>query len=276
MKDKIRKIGTIQEIDGEGYIENNLSLDNIQPRYQIIIDDTLEFYKIHFKEHIHSIYLRGSVPKGKAIPHISDLDTLAISHTEINENQHFFDRITSFRDEMSNKYPYLNGLEIDFKSLETARSDKMLQFRLKTQCISIYGKDIIKELPKFGVAEAYRDSKNIEEGITNVKSWLKQENPKEILEIICSWIMKRTVRIGFELVMEKEQCYTRDLYPCYEMFAKNYPNKSKEMREALNLAVFPTSDMDYMWKVLLSINDFLIEEAKKNNFLIEAAKEKMN
>jgi len=60
------------------------------------------------------------------------------------------------------------------------------------------------------------------------------------------------------------------------MFAKNYPNKSKEMREALTLAVFPTSDIDYMWKVLLPINDFLIEEAKKNNFLVEAAKKKMN
>jgi len=59
------------------------------------------------------------------------------------------------------------------------------------------------------------------------------------------------------------------------MFAKNYPNKCKEMREALTLAVFPTSDMDYMWKVLLSINDFLIEEAKKNDFLNEAAKKKM-
>lgn len=271
MKDKIRKIGTIQDIDEEGYIVNNLSLENIQAEYKSIIEDTLAFYKTHFNENIHSIYLRGSVPKGKAIHHISDLDTLAIAHTEINKNE-LRGRITSFKDEMSNKYPYLNGLEIQFKSLDKVMSTKMTQFRLKTQCICIYGKDIINELPKFGIGEAYRDSKNIEEGITNVKFWLKHANTKEALEIICSWIMKRTVRIGFELVMEKEQCYTRDLYPCYEMFSKNYPNKSKEMREVLNLAIFPTSNSDYMLKVLLSINDFLIEEAKKNDFLIEEAK----
>jgi len=131
MKDKIRKIGTIQEIDEEGYIVNNLSLDNIQPAYKSIIDDTLAFYKTHFKEHIHSIYLRGSVPKGKAIPDISDLDTIFISHTEINKNEGFYDSITSFRDEMNNKYPYLNGLEFDFKNLETARRLSVFVYMVK-------------------------------------------------------------------------------------------------------------------------------------------------
>ncbi len=77
--------------------------------------------------------------------------------------------------------------------------------------------------------------------------------------------MKRTVRIGFELVMEKEQCFTLDLYPCYEMFSKHYPEKSKEMMEALKLAVFPTADMNHMWEVIHSLNDFLILEAGKKN-----------
>lgn len=264
MKDKIRNIGSVQELDEEGYIVNNLSLDNIQDEYKNIIDDTLAFYKTHFNENIHSIYLRGSVAKGKAIHHISDLDTLAISFTEIDRKE-LEDR-KYFLDEMSNKYPYLNGVEVQFLSLEKVMSSKRAQFLLKTQCICIHGKDILNELPKIGIGEwAYMHSKNIEEGITATKAYLKQEHTKEELEGLCSWIMKRTVRTGFEIVMEKEQCFTRDLYPCYERFSKNYPDKSKEMREALKLAIFPTSDMDYMWKVLFPINEFLIEEAKKAN-----------
>jgi len=262
MKDKIRKIGTVQNLDEEGYIINNLSLDNIQPEYKVILDDALAFYKANFNDNIHSIYLRGSVAKGNAIPDISDLDTIAISYTEINKKE-LHDR-SYFWDEMSEKYPYLNGIEIYFHTLEQVMASKKKQFSYKTQCICIYGKDIRGELPKFGIGEwAFAHSNNIEEGITKVKSWLKEENTEEWLKGICCWMMKRTVRIGFELVMKKEQCFTRDLYPCYELFAKNYPNKSKEMREALTLAVFPTSDMDYMWKVIGSINDFLIEEANK-------------
>ncbi len=35
------------------------------------------------------------------------------------------------------------------------------------------------------------------------------------------------------------------------------------MKEALKLAIFPTSDMTYMWKVIDSLYDFLKEEIKK-------------
>ncbi len=262
MENKIRNIGTVQHLDEEGFIINNLSLDSIQEEYKIIIDETLAFYKTHFKENLHSIYLRGSVAKGEAIPHISDLDTFAITYSKVSKKE-LMNRI-AFWEEMSVKYPYLNGIEIHFESIDKIMSSERAQFLLQTQCICIYGKDLRIELPKFGIGEwAYAHSNDIQKGVDEVKAWLKEEHTEKELKEVCSWIMKRMVRIGFELVMEKEQCFTRDLYPCYELFSKNYPNKDKEMREALKLAVFPTSDMDDMWKVIYSLHGFLIEEARK-------------
>ena len=44
--------------------------------------------------------------------------------------------------------------------------------------------------------------------------------------------------------MVKEQRYTRDLYLCYESFAKHYPEKEREMYRALELAINPKTDRD--------------------------------
>jgi hypothetical protein len=54
-----------------------------------------------------------------------------------------------------------------------------------------------------------------------------------------AWIMRRFLRVGMELVMEEEQRYTRDLYLCYESFARHYPQERGEMYRALELAVNP-------------------------------------
>ncbi len=261
---KIKKVGSIQKLDKEGYVINNLSLGNIQEEYKNIIDDTIAFYNTKFKNDIHSIYLRGSVAKGKAIPFISDIDTLAISFREI-EKKELFNHIY-FWDEMDAKHDILNGVEIHFESLDKVRSSQKTQFLLKTQCICIQGEDLRPKIQNFGIGEwAYVHSNNIEHGITQVETWLKGENTHEEFKEICSWIMKRTVRIGFELVMEQEQCFTRDLYPCHEIFSKYYPKKSEAMKAALALAVFPTSDMNLMWSVLHDIHDFLVDKVEKRN-----------
>ncbi len=263
MENKIKPTGSVQYLDENGNILNNLNLKNLQPRYEKVIEDILKFYKANFLENIHSIYLRGSVAKGAAIPNISDVDTIAISHTEIPKSE-LYER-EYFWDDMNDKYPFVKGVEIHFDSIKKINNSKKLQFLYKTQCICIYGKDIKLDLPEFGLGEwAYAHSDNIEEGINRIKSWLKEDNTEDELKQICSWIMKRTVRIGFELVMKKEQCFTRDLYPCWELFSKHYPSKSEAMKEVLQLAVFPTSNVEQIWKVITSINDFLISEKEKN------------
>jgi len=221
MKQEIKKIGTVQPLDKKGNIINNLSLDNIQIAYSPVISDTLAFYKNTFGDNIHSIYLRGSVAKGKAVLHISDLDTFAISHQKVTEEE--LKNRLPFWEEMDAKYDFLKGVEIFIQSYDELMSSDRLQFLLSTQCICIQGKDLREEVPKFGIGKwAYAHSNNIQEGLDSIKSWLEEENTEEDFKEICTWIMKRTVRIGFEIVMEKEQCFTRDLYPCYEMFAKHY------------------------------------------------------
>lgn len=74
--------------------------------------------------------------------------------------------------------------------------------------------------------------------------------------------MKRIVRQGFILVMARERVFTRDLYPCYKIFSKYYPEKEKEMRQALELAIYPISNTKSIFSVLDNLGEWLIKESK--------------
>lgn len=253
----IKNIGSVQQLDEGGFIINALSLDNIQAEYIPIIEETINLYKTYFPNILHSVYLRGSVAKGTAVRGVADVDSMAITTR----------RLTKEEQELSNeiwkiieaKYDFITGLEVFVVGLEEIESFKELQFLLKTQCICIYGEDHIAVLPKckVGSKESYGHSFTLEKDVKKLDKYREEgENEKEL----CSWMMKRLVRIGFELVMFKEQCFTRDLYPCYEMFSKHYPEKSSVMLEALSLAVFPKNNIQETDKVIQKLMPFLLEE----------------
>jgi len=197
------------------------------------------------------------VAKGTAVRGVADVDSMAITTRRLTEEEQ----------ELSNeiwkiieaKYDFITGLEVFVVELEEVESFKELQFLLKTQCLCIYGEDHIAVLPKckVGVKASYGHSFTLEKDVKKLGQYRKEgENEKEL----CSWVMKRLVRIGFELVMVKEQCFTRDLYPCYEMFSKHYPEKSSVMFEALTLAVFPTDKPKEVDTVIDKLTPFLLKE----------------
>lgn len=261
MKQEIKNIGSIQKLDKDGYIINDFSLDNIQVGYINVLKDIIDLYQDHFSEYLHSIYLRGSVAKGQAIPYLSDIDTVAISNIklpdEINKKRELIWK------EIGDKYPFIKGVEIHFESLDNVMNSENFQFLLKTQCIPVYGNNIIETLPKFKIGKAaFAHSSTLEKDIKSVEEWLENETDVEEIKDICMWIMKRIVRIGFELIMEKEKCFTRDLYPCYDLFSKNYPNKKDEMHQAIFLAVFPSDNKDLILSTIQSISSFLLGEIK--------------
>ena len=75
--------------------------------------------------------------------------------------------------------------------------------------------------------------------------------------------MKRILRTGFELVMGREQKYTRDLYPCYESFIKYYPQKKDDMYKTLELAINPIDDSKIIGYILKDWLFFMSKEIEK-------------
>ena len=75
--------------------------------------------------------------------------------------------------------------------------------------------------------------------------------------------MKIIVRAGIALVIVEEHMYTRDLYPAYKLFAKHFPEKEPEMREALQYAIEPSKNSNVILTILNELGSWMINESEK-------------
>lgn len=258
---QIKDYGTYLKINEDGYIINPCSADLIQDNFRKAAELSVEHIKKKFRNNLYSVYIRGSVARGTAIENVSDIDLFIVTKEKV---------LNSYRDwkrksgaEVMEIYPFINGVEFHMESLDEILSDKRSQFLLQSQSIKFFGKEINFPQLSFKLGkESYAHLAYIENDIRIFYEDIHHEDTENSIDT-CSWIAKRIVRTGFEIVMKRENLYTRDLYPCYKSFIKYYSYKKNDMEEILELAVFPVSDKERIIKAVRNIEELIISESQR-------------
>lgn len=204
---QIKNMGRFCPIDNNGYIINDSKLNNINPEFYKVIDEVKEYYQTHLKEDLHSIYIRGSIPRGLGIISVSDLDTIAI--TNKNTNDIDLKWVGKAEQELNKKFICINGVEFSFHHIEDileTTTFSIIPFMIKTHSVCVFGEDLKVYLPN------YKADKTLgNEHLVNLKNQVKQakedldgnEDIEDILDC-CGWIMKIIIRAGLALVIEKK------------------------------------------------------------------------
>ena len=254
---KIQKIGSFLSMDENGYIINDLKIENIQPLYNEPIKMIVQQYHEYYHKKLHSIYLRGSVARGLAVPYISDIDTFALIYSDDFIIWKNIEEQIEIEDKIQPKFPFINGIEINVASFENEFYLKKprLAMVIQTQSLCIDGIDISKKLPKFSPIDLCLNRKWFVDDLNGFKK--KIELQTVTLED-CRVIMKLMIRVGFELVVEREQRFTPDLYLCYQTFSKYYPMKENEMRQALEYFLNPITDLQILEAFVNQFGNWLI------------------
>lgn len=261
--DKIRKIGSVLKTDKDGFIINESSLDKIKSPWREAVEEIKKAYLDNLKDAVHSIYIRGSVARGVAIEGISDIDTLAIITKEIDRSW-----VRGVRTKLNKKFVFSTGIEFGFVNYNQLFEELFeSRFLIKTQSVCIFGEDVSTKIEKFkaDLNTSSQFNRKLKEVLNNAKNGISNNPDKEDIREWCRWVAKRILRAGFVLVMDKEQVFTRDLYPCYEIFAKYYPQQASKMYTALELAINPIDDV----KTIVSFIDdfgFWLEAEVDNKF----------
>jgi hypothetical protein len=86
----------------------------------------------------------------------------------------------------------------------------------------------------------------------------------ELMRRRCRWLAKKIVRAGFELVAQQEQAYTRDLFPCWEAFARHHPAHATAMQQVLAMAVEPSSEPDQI-RAAMALGTWLLAEDARSD-----------
>uniref|UniRef100_A0A832M3V1 Nucleotidyltransferase n=1 Tax=Oscillatoriales cyanobacterium SpSt-402 TaxID=2282168 RepID=A0A832M3V1_9CYAN len=233
--------------DSDGYLINECHWDLIQAPWINLVGDLRERCVNLLGDRLHSLYLRGSVPRGLAIPNISDLDSVAILRSEFKSGLE--DLLQPLKTQLIQQYPFCSKIEIALiTETEIQSPESYWQATIQTQGLCIYGEDVRSQLPRFkpGIA-MLTHAFDLADDLAETQEFLRRlssEDPhlESQIKAQCSWITRRMVRTGFELVMEAENTFTRDLHPCYEAFSQHFPEQERFMRKALELAIQPASD----------------------------------
>ncbi|MGP4077092.1 nucleotidyltransferase domain-containing protein [Halobacillus sp. K22] len=263
---EIRNIGFTSRTNLQGMLINEARMDKINPSYIPALEEIVESLQSSFSKDIHSIYLRGSLPRGLAMEGISDIDLLVI--TQDAEDKEVHDQMKQIARETEVRYSFINGAEmgvIPLQEVYPIRRFSILPFMIKTYSVCLYGENIQPMLPEFKP-----DEKLANEHVFPLKSQIAQaqedltgNDDQEDIKDCCVWIMKIIIRCGFAFVMTKERTYTRDLYPAYHLFAKYYPSQEPWMRQALEYAIAPSTDTEKLQSFLNNFGSWMLHEAEE-------------
>lgn len=262
----IKNIGRFCPTDENGYILNDSSLKKIKPEYFQIIEEVLKYYQTHLGLDLHSVYVRGSIPRGLGIEGVSDLDTIAVTKKDTNDLE--LEWVEKAEQELNKKFNYINGVEFSFYYIDDILGStkfSIIPFMIKTHSVCVYGEDLTAHLPIYKA-----DEKIGNEHLFNLKSQIKQakkdlngnDDIEDVLDCCC-WIMKIIVRAGLALVIGEENKYTRDLFPAYELFSKYYPEKETNMKQAIKYAINPVGNANEIIDFLEDMGNWMISESEK-------------
>jgi hypothetical protein len=279
---EILEIGQVLETNDAGFIVNHTGAEKIIDPWKPVVEAVRDGYVSQLGDNLHSVYIRGSVARGLARERISDVDSIAVVKEEVSEMKW----AAPLSKELTGRFPFCVGVEIvclAYRDLMNAADENSASWRmmLKTQCVCVFGEDLARQLPDYRLGnETVVHANDIRRPVERLaddiralrligklpfrtrlfKSLRGDHGP--VIRLGCAEIMKRILRTGFELVMEDEGVYTRDLYPCYKIFSKHFPEKQSSMRRALELAINPTSDPDEVLRFLEDFGPWLIAKAE--------------
>jgi hypothetical protein len=235
----VRPIGVVIPCDDQGFLVNPCCLEFLEAPWDRAVRVLLRGYREQYREDLHSVYPRGSVPKGSALEGLSDVDSFAVLWQGVTDLGADWGK--SFWQRYAEELKFCDGLEILALNLEDLlKSPKLgwFRFALKSQGLCIHGEDLIADLPAVrAVPEQAGRPGAVASALESFRKEIREPLSPEELCSLATWFFKHLLRCGFLLVMEREGCYTRDLYPCWECFSLHYPGKSEAMFQALEWAL---------------------------------------
>lgn len=210
----------------------------------------------------HSIYLYGSVATGKAIVGKSDLDvTVVLKHPITPQVQQTFKGMES---RLRQAFPFLPKVDFDlgtYSEILQPNNKYSWGFWIKHCCTCVAGEDLGKAFPRFKPTAqvAYGINGDVSNWIQRTREGLGAATTPEEIQVHCRTIMRKLVRTGFSLVMEREESWTGDLTLGGDLFLKHYPEYTVPIQQAQQLALAPTSETSRIFDILDTLGEPLCD-----------------
>lgn len=260
---EIKPIGGYIYPDSDGYLVNPTSISHIPKKWLRLTEDLTDAYIKVYDDNLHSVYIRGSVAQGTMISGVSDLDSFCLVRNQVTENED--NCLQLMVNKIAAKYPFANGIEALAFTVDEALTNESYKFLIKILALCVWGEEVGSKIGKYQVSVSALDFctriNDLNQRFLKYATMLKDDNEARRY---CVSISKLALRIAFDIVMLREARFTRDLYYCWESYAKYYPQHASLLKEFLDHAVNPIADTELIlkkWGKLCSLLQEQIDNA---------------
>lgn len=245
--------------DAQGFVLKQASVASIPAHWLGPVKFTVAAYERHLGRRLQSVYLRGSVPLGRARDFVSDLDTFAV----VADDDQPLRAPWEFEHdaEVGHKWPFVKGVEVSVYPMADVWSSRLVAAMIKVHGACVHGNDLTSGIRGFkpGI-ELLFHSWDLPRDLEVAKRVIDKASDQETVDETCVWITKRILRSGSELVMRRAGCSTRDLVASYEMFVRYYPLHDAAMAEVLALALAGGGPRARCLRAIEMVDDWLYAE----------------
>ncbi|MDT0317479.1 nucleotidyltransferase domain-containing protein [Streptomyces millisiae] len=251
-------------LDHDGTIAREGDPDRVSAAFAPVV----EALRFHLTEtfgnaRLHSAYLYGSIPRGTAIPGISDLDVLLALHDEPTDA----DRADAKAIEaaLDDAFHQIDGAGIGLLSTRTVLSDLErhdLGFMVACLCTPLFGEDLAEYLPRYRPTALLARETNGDLALV-LPHWRTRAAAAATdaeRKTLNRGVGRKLVRSGFTLIMPRWGGWTSDLSEAAELFGRYYSQRAEQMHTAAATARTPSVDPAVLSMLVEDLGPWLAAE----------------
>jgi len=226
-------------------IDNPASRDLVPLELLPVIDHLTNIYTEIFGSRLQSVYLLGGAVRGEYQPGYSDLDVKAIVRDKEDGEK---EKISQIEKQLQGKFN-IAKIELDAYDLAKLNERGWLQFYILIDGICMWGEPYEPTLPlptsgeelaKMLASHILKQYNRVYEMLENMKS-----NPKG--DGFDKWIRiyaKKTIRLGYTMVILKTGRYTQNSKKMIERITKNFPEIAESIARLSQYTNNPPLDIE--------------------------------
>jgi uncharacterized protein len=250
-------------LDADGFIAREGDLARVPSAFAPAVEAAKLAAPAAFGARLHSAYLYGSIPRGTAVPGVSDLDVLLALRGEPGEADQAAAR--RLEGELDAGFPPVNGVGILMFSTATLLSDLErhdLGWFVACLCTPLAGEDLAARLPRYRPTPllARETNGDLADLLPGWRERLAGARTDGELRALCRVVSRRLVRTGFTLVMPRWGGWTSDLAASAAVFGRYYPARAGQMLAAAAAARDPAAGRGLLGMLLGDLGPWLAAE----------------
>jgi predicted nucleotidyltransferase len=255
---------TERGLDEDGTIVREGALDRVSAAFVPVVDAARARVTATFGgPRLHSAYLYGSIPRGTAVPGVSDLDLLIVFRDEPADADRA--AANALEAALDDAYPQITGVGIVLGSVRSTLSELERYdggFFVACLCTPLLGEDLAAQLPRYRPTTLLARETNGDLALV-LPRW-RARAAEAVTDTdrrtLSRAVARRLVRTGFTLIMPRWGGWTSDLDRSAELFAQYYPERARQLRRAAAIARTPSADPAVLTMLIDDLGPWLAAE----------------